>query len=301
MRQYQRALEAHLADYKRRRLGVQRSGEFQTKKAVVTRPHILPRDLYLLNILEPIRAELALYLARHKRIKLHKYFHHLNSSQALAFNLFFPFLTEGGAAAEALLTALGVPGRGGGADEWCFEYVPDKTENTNVDVAWRARGEGWTLCEVKLSEREFGSAEPDARHRRKLEQIYEPRLRNLVDRRFLELDAFVARYQLLRNMSLLTQPGADRLVVLLPRANEGPQVALGEVLGAVASSLREQIVVSYLEDILGRLAEDSRLGSGLREHVRQLVEKYVVGPARACAVVARHAGRHRERVHLDSP
>ncbi len=274
MRQYQRTLEAHLADYKRRRLGVRRSGEFRTKKSVVTRPHILPRDLYLLNILEPIRAEFTLYLARHKHIKLHKYFHHLNSSQALAFNLFFPFLTEGGAAAEALLTALGVPGR---ADEWHFEYVPDKTENTNVDVAWRSRGEAWTLCEVKLSEREFGSAEPDARHKRKLEQIYEPRLRNVVDRPFLELDAFVAHYQLLRNVSLLTQPGAGQLVVLLPRANESPQAALREVLGAVSSPLRQRILVSNLEDVLGRLAEDSRLGSRLREHVRQLVEKYVVG------------------------
>ncbi len=66
-------------------------------------------------------------------------------------------------------------------------------------------------------------------------------------------------------------------MVLLPRANESPQAALREVLGAVSSPLRQRILVSNLEDVLGRLAEDSRLGSRLREHVRQLVEKYVVG------------------------
>lgn len=280
MRQYQRALEAHLANYKRRRLGVRRSGEFKGKKSVVYRPHILPRELYLLNILEPFRSEFRLFLEKNRSVvKLHKYFHHLNSSQALAFNLFLPFFWEGTAATKQLLTALGVPGQVG---DWCFEYVPDEKERTNVDVAWRAREEGWTFCEVKLSERGFGSAEPDARHEQKLRRVYLPRLQGLVEDRLLEVDAFVARYQLLRNLSLLTQPHTGKLVFVLPKENEGPRAELDEVLGAVATSIRQRVRVSYLEDVLARLEADSKIGSRLREHARQLAEKYVVPLGSTC-------------------
>jgi len=274
MRQYQKALEAHLADYKRRRLGVQRSGEFKGKKSVVHKPHILLRELYLLNILEPFRSEFRLFFEKNRSVvKLHKYFHHLNSSQALAFNLFLPFFLEGTAATKQLLTALSVPGQ---VADWCFEYVPDEEEGTNVDVAWRAREEGWTFCEVKLSERGFGSAEPDARHKQKLKRIYLPRLQGLVEDRLLEVDAFVARYQLLRNLSLLTQPHTGKLVFVLPKENEGPRAELDEVLGSVAASIRQRVHVSYLEDVLASLEADSKIGSRLREHARQLAEKYVV-------------------------
>jgi hypothetical protein len=272
MRQYQKALERHLADYKRRRLGVQRSGEFKRKNTIVSHPHILPKDLYLLNILEPFRDEFRLFRASHG-IKLHKDFHHLNSSQALAFNLFLPFFQDGTKACERLLRALDVPGT---VDDWRFEHVVDKSERTNVDVSWHDPEAGWTLCEVKLSEREFGAAKADARHRRKFDRIYAPRLRTQVDERFLQFDAFVAHYQLLRNVSLLTRPGVARLVFLLPQQNEGPQVALRAVLDAMAPPLRARIHVSYLESVLSSLAGDPGLGGSLREHARQLTEKYVL-------------------------
>ena len=275
VRQYQKALEVHLANYKRGRLGVRGSGEFKTKKSVVRRPHILPRDLYLLNILEPFRSEFRLFLQKNPSVKLHEYFHHLNSSQALAFNLFFPFFSEGAEATERLLVAFGVPGQ---VSEWRFEYVPDEEEGTNVDVAWRVREEGWTFCEVKLSERDFGDAEPDARHERKLKEIYAPRLQGVVDDRLLKLEEFMARYQLLRNVSLLTRPHAGMLVFLLPKENDGPRAALGELLRTVAAPVRKRIRVLYLEDVLNRLREDARLDSRLREHARQLAEKYLLPP-----------------------
>jgi hypothetical protein len=42
--------------------------------------------------------------------KCHQYLHHLNSSQAFAFNLFFPYFSGGPEAASALLRALGQEG-----------------------------------------------------------------------------------------------------------------------------------------------------------------------------------------------
>ena len=64
--------------------------------------------------------------------------------------------------------------------EWDLERVPDAAEGTNVDVWWRS-ADRETYCEVKLSEREFGPATNDARHQRKLEEIYGPVLHGQVN------------------------------------------------------------------------------------------------------------------------
>ena len=56
-------------------------------------PHILPAERRELNIVTSFRE--AFWRAQHRRgWKLHKYFHHLSSSQALAFNLLFLLYPE---------------------------------------------------------------------------------------------------------------------------------------------------------------------------------------------------------------
>ena len=124
---YQKRLEQHLSRYRRDRLGVSHCGTFRHKG--VDRPygHILPRDLRWLNIPEPFRSEVRGYVSREERIQLHRYFHHLNSSQAFALSLFYPYLTL---ATNSLATALGVES----IERWSFEEVPDPDEGTNVDV-----------------------------------------------------------------------------------------------------------------------------------------------------------------------
>lgn len=104
MKQYQSVLQRHLAGYAKSRLGVFEEGTYEGRSY----PHVLPSRLRFLNILEPIRAEMQQYLEKNPQIKLHRYFHHLNSSQAFAFNLFFPYFAAGGQSARALSTLLGV-------------------------------------------------------------------------------------------------------------------------------------------------------------------------------------------------
>ena len=99
---YQKRLERHLVDYKQRRLGVRENGEFVHNGQTYSKGHVLPRELQWLNIPEPFRREVREYVTEH-RIKLHKYFHHLNSSQALALALFGPYViaSTGGTGAGA--------------------------------------------------------------------------------------------------------------------------------------------------------------------------------------------------------
>src|ERR1035437_7705090 len=127
MANYQSVVRKHLAQYAKRRLGVNEAGVYQGRPY----SHILPWRLRFLNLLESYRAEIQDYLRAHRSVHFHQYFHHLNSSQAFAFNLFYPYFAAGGNSAGALAGLLGadvdVAALG-------FEDVPDEKEGTNVDV-----------------------------------------------------------------------------------------------------------------------------------------------------------------------
>ncbi|WP_309717062.1 hypothetical protein [Armatimonas sp.] len=87
---YQDDLKLHLSSYKKSVLGVSVQGEFIHQGKVILYDHILPKvdtDLNLLPIARSLEGSF--------RKSRHRYFHHLNSSQAFAFNLFLPFFTHG--------------------------------------------------------------------------------------------------------------------------------------------------------------------------------------------------------------
>ena len=265
------ALRKHLAEYKANRLGIREAGIY--RKTGRAYQHLLPSNLRYLNLLESIRAEFRDYLRHNPAVRLHPDFHHLNSSQALAFNLFYPFLSAGGEAARLMAQALGP---GGDVREWHFEYVPDAEEGTNVDVAWQNSDGTWAFCEVKLSESEFGSAKPDQRHEKKFHEIYSPRLHGLVDERLLEFNEFCRHYQLLRNISLLATHPDSHVVFLIPEQNGALSPALNAVLGSLAASVRHRVHVAYLEKVLVSIKNHSTLNPELKLYAAQLEEKYVV-------------------------
>ena len=84
------------------------------------------------NLLEEAEPAASAFLRAHPQ-KRHRYFHHLNSSQAFAFNLFFPYFSGEPESASALLRALGQEGILAG---WEPEAVPVPDEETNIDVLW---------------------------------------------------------------------------------------------------------------------------------------------------------------------
>jgi hypothetical protein len=271
MTSYQTALRKHLAEYKAKRLGIREAGVY--RKTGRAYRHLLPSNLRYLNLLESIRAEFREYLRHSPTVRLHPDFHHLNSSQALAFNLFYPFLSAGGEAARSMAQALGLEGD---IREWHFEYVPDAEEGTNVDVAWQNSDGAWAFCEVKLSEGEFGSAKPDQRHEKKFREIYSPRLHGLVDERLLEFNEFCRHYQLLRNISLLATHSDSHVVFLIPEQNSALGPALHAVLGSLAASVRHRVHVAYLEKVLVSIKNHRTLNPELKLYAAQLEEKYVV-------------------------
>src|SRR6266550_6094280 len=119
---YQQRLNKHLAEYKRSTLRIVEKGVYFHRGTKHLYDHILPTKALWLNVLEPFRDPLRSFFGKNPRLKRHRYFHHLNSSQAFAFNLFFPYFNGGPEAASALLRALCQEGC---LDKWEPEAVPE--------------------------------------------------------------------------------------------------------------------------------------------------------------------------------
>lgn len=248
---YQDKLKRHLADYKWRHLGISAPGVFKYRGREVWEDHILPLVDADRNILEEAEPEVHRFLADHPG-KRHQYFHHLNSSQAFAFNLFFPYFTGGPEAASTLLRALGQEVL---LDNWEPEAVPKIHEGSNIDVLWTTMDGAQTFCEVKLSEADFGKAADDARHRAKLKEIYGPVLAMHLALGRLERMAFFEAYQFNRNVWHMVQADHNRLIFLLPRANDVLWKQLQELLLGVVPRTRERISAVAIEDIIAKLGE----------------------------------------------
>lgn len=268
---YKTRLLQHLAAYRRESLGIAEPGTFTFRGRDVPVEHVLPKASAWLNIPEMSRPQVQAYVSA-RRIRLHRYFHHLNSSQAFALSLFVPFFEGGESGASALLAAMG---QRSALSAWRAEDVPDPREATNLDASWTTADGRRTLCEVKLTESEFGIARDDASHRRKLLETYAPRLAGRVNDALLEPARFFASYQILRNVWHIAQSPSDHLVFLLPKAHRDLNAILEPVLGELGIDLRSRVHILHVEDVLGRLVHDPVCPAPLRNYATTLVAKYV--------------------------
>src|SRR4051794_28947503 len=158
---YQTRAKKYLAAYKRHHLGVMEDGIWSKNGSHY--PHLLPRALGRLNILETYRDEFFDWFDS-VHIKLHRDFHHLTSSQALCFNLIFPF-TASSESQGTLCRLLGFPEAG--FSKWGFEHVENEREGTNFDFWAVLTNDQRLFFELKFTEAGFGSCANDEHHRHK--------------------------------------------------------------------------------------------------------------------------------------
>jgi hypothetical protein len=269
MSNYAKHLNAHLASYKARCLGALEPGTFMYRGQELRYDHILPKEQGWLNLLAPYRPDIQRYLSTRPAITLHRYFHHLNSSQAFALNLFFPYFEKGGA--PQLLAAMG---SASDLTSWELERIVDVDEGTNVDVTWHSGGVR-TYCEVKLSEQEFGAAKDDERHRRKLERIYRPGLAGACSPEWLQPELFFQNYQLFRNVWLVAREPGSNLVFLAPRANTKIWRQLTAFFGILHEPVATRVRAVAIEDVIDSLAAADGIPQALRTYSELLREKYV--------------------------
>jgi len=285
MMSYEERLRAHLAKYKFRVLRVLESGAWRGARTGVLakRPYILPPEHQRLNILAPFRERFwtEFDAVAERAPRLHRDFAHLNSSQAMCFNLFYPLVVDRDWARAFLQGPLGL--KDAAPRSLAFEYAEDPEEGTHFDFFIEldsgSKGGGKVYLETRLCELGFGATDLDETHREKLAKIYAPRLSALVDAKWLEPDAFFRRYQLLRSLCYLDQP-RSLLFIVLPRANEPLRKALEPLPEITAGALRDRVRILYLEDVADKLAPLLRgRDEALKAHYREFAEKYLPPPA----------------------
>ena len=267
---YEKTLKAHLDEYRRGRLGGVESGVLLANGVERPYGHILPTKLQWLNILEPFRAEVMQYQTANT-LRLHRYFHHLNSSQAFAFNLFIPLFQH---AVEKLASVLNTPAM----QSMQVEQCGDPDERTPVDVQWMTSESTSVYCEVMLSEGELGTTDSVGRNARKLDETYRPMLDRYVSTQVWD-DKGAIFYQyndVFHHLWLIARTGHehDEVRFLLPRANETLVEQLNEAMRLVDPALRSRARTIYVEDVLRQLAQNPDTAW----YGRLLEEKYVPTP-----------------------
>ena len=264
---YEKTLKAHLDEYRRGRLGGVESGNLLANGVERPYGHILPTKLQWLNILEPFRAEVMQYQTANS-LRLHRYFHHLNSTQAFAFNLFIPLFQH---AAQKLASILSTPA----VLSLQLEQSADPEERTLVDAQWMTDESTCVYCEVKLAETDFEMTDGIGRHPRKLEETYRPVLERYVSASLWDEKGarFYQLYHVFQNLWLAARSGRehDEVRFLLPRANETLVEKLNEAMSLVGPALRARTRTIYVEDVLRQLAGSPETGW----YGRLLEEKYV--------------------------
>lgn len=282
---YAERLKKHLSDYREDPdwgLGIVGRGECQHKAY----SHILPADLYKQNVLETISDEFWGYWknlpitngegprGRRKRNapRLHKCFPHLNSSQALAFNLFFPFLQDGLAHIKILFKALNLEFEP--AENILFEDVPDPKEGSNFDVTIVCKSGRRVLIEVKLTETKFGDCQDDAKHQKKLVD-YKLSLHDIVGETWLEPLKFFQHYQIMRHYARMKGDQTD-VVFLFPKENESLKEGEAAIKASLLPAYVPRMKVAHLTEFVTEIIEQSGRNSDLTAHFQLVAKKYLL-------------------------
>lgn len=153
------------------------------------------------------------------KIKRHIYFHHMNSSQAMCFNFFYPLFAE--KKLELITNFLGYTNETIDYTSTCFEKESEVEGNerrsTNFDFYFKTLSGKKIYLEIKYTENEFGKVQPDEDHKEKYTNIYSHHLDSVADK-YKSQQKFLENYQIMRNIININKN--SYVVFIYPAANE---------------------------------------------------------------------------------
>ena len=268
---FQTRVKTHLSAYRLDTMGIAECGSWRDRPY----EHILPIEQVSDNILPSIRDQFWEWIGP-QRVKLHRDFAHLNSSQAFCFNFFYPFLrSESGL--KGLLHALKIDGTAASGAE--FEYIPDRGEGTSFDFLLRLTSGARVLFEVKYTESDFGSAKSDQKHHAKYSELYQPRCGNRYASAYEGANAFLKHYQILRNIWHLRDMEGDVVIFLVPRSNEAIGRKLHVIRECIHQCLRDRVRVVFVEDLLREVQVSEVFDRSIQLCMNEFAEKYLPASA----------------------
>ena len=214
-----------LADYKKNVLKIEENGIFRYRGKIYPKEHILPipSGKSIQNIVKEYNVLKCLKGVDFLIEKdLHRYAHHLNSSQLMCYNFFRPYIIKEGSKTspnDALIDLLSkyIAINQCSKAECHFEYVQGgeyEGDDTNFDFYLKS-DETEVFFEIKYTEAGFGKCENDDRHKKKFERIYNGLIKKCpaIKDSITFNDEFRKNYQLFRNSIRAT--GKNKYVIFM--------------------------------------------------------------------------------------
>lgn len=194
-------------------------------------PYILPKIDYhfknIKNILSGIRADFL--NSNYKNIKPHVYFNHLNSSQAMCINFFYPLIKNNLLNHVLSRIKINEPINYSEVEFEKDSNIENTGRKTNFDFYIKTKNNKNIYFEIKYTERSFGSAKNDIPHIKKFNADYLPKLNSVshINKNYHSKDKFFKNYQIMRN--ILNIDESSYVVIIYLKENEKFRIKCEEV------------------------------------------------------------------------
>ncbi len=276
---YKDEIKEHLSDYRIRKMGYLDKGIWKRKDKIYEFDHILPKtnNSIRLNILERYREQF--YNSELSKISYHRFFHHLNSSQAMCINFFFPLFKE--KKLELILNAMGLNNDLVDYKTVCFEKestFEKKGRPTSFDFYFKTVKGKNIYFEIKYTEYAFGKAKKDKSHIEKYNSEYSNKCSN-INEQYSNLDSFLNNYQLMRNLIHISEN--SYVVLLHPLENKRiSKEANFAQLEVIKKEFQKHVVDLTWGKLLGMIENGITDSENLKEQMIEFKDKYKIKPSR---------------------
>ncbi len=236
--------------------------------------HILAQDLWDLNLLDPIRDDLKEFINNgNSGIRLHHKIHHMNSSQAMCLNLFFPLYKNNELSIFAKCINVDVVD----IQEFEYEKIMLPEEGTNFDAFMEDSCKKRIFIEAKYTENEFGKGNEKS-HKEKRDSIYKMMLKDVITEDVINSDLFYKNYQLFRNLSYVNYKVKDgyenHVCVVTTEKNTKIHDQYNAVLSNVASKYKSYIHFVTIEELI--TAFNERCCAATKDCTKYFADKYLI-------------------------
>lgn len=274
MSKYRDNVIQHLGNYKRNELGITQKGLYKYDEKCYLYDHILPIQFKDKNIIDAYCKEF--YNSAYSNISPHRYFHHLNSSQAMCINFFYPLIYE-----NLLGIITNILKINDEIDTACFEKVSDiesgANNKTNFDFYIKTKNDINIYFEIKYTEYDFAKAKKDDKHKDKYKKVYERLIINnpAINDEYKKQDVFLDNYQIMRNICHINEK--NYVVFIYPYGNkkikESAEKAKNNIITA---NWGNHFILLTWEDIIKKLIKNLNNCKLINYYKDEFVKKYFI-------------------------
>ena len=288
-RKYVESIKKSLSEYKKEKFPTLQDGYWRGKGGY---RHILPRSCGVLNLLETYRD---VFLKDDlSTIRFHQFFHHLNSSQAMCINFFFPLffnrkldiiLDEWGLT-ESILYDKAESEKESSIDNInaIQEKTPELQQNdtipTSFDFYFETAKKKFYF-EIKYTEQRFGPAKKDKntkkyldKYKLKYERIYKGAANGKIQQKYDNEKSFLGHYQIMRN--LIHVDNDSYVIFVVPEGNEPVyKQAKRAKEDFVVEKYKENVKVITWDELYDVIAKHEHgFSEPLKTHFEEFKQKY---------------------------